>query len=77
MRSEKTFRVEFHLDPTFREDKQVIDYLLQSKNRSRECRAALFDYILGSRYQQQQQYINQLEHELEVLRGVVEALTKS
>jgi hypothetical protein len=76
MRAEKSYRVEFNLDPAFREDKTVIDYLEKSKNKSRECRAALFDYVLGSRYAQQQTYIKELEHELEVLRRVVETLTQ-
>jgi len=76
MRADKSYRVEFLLDPAFREDKTVIEYLEASKNKSRECRAALFDYVLGSRYAQQQQHVKELEHELEVLRRVVDKLTK-
>lgn len=75
MRSEKAYRVEFILDPAFKEDKQVIDYLESSRNKSAECRAAVFDYVLGSRYAQQQQEIRRLEQELEVLRRVVESLS--
>lgn len=76
MRSEKAYRVEFILDPAYKEDKQVIDYLENSRNKSAECRAAVFDYVLGSRYAHQQQEIRRLEHEVEVLRSVVDKLSK-
>ena len=76
MRSERAYRVEFLLDPRYREDRTVIEYLEAARNKSAEVRAAMFEYVLGSRYAKQQQVIAEQEKELERLRHEVELLRK-
>lgn len=71
MRSEKAVRLEFLMDPTFREDAQVLEWLDSVPNRSAAIRAALTDYVQGSRHARAQMAIAELQREVEFLRSLI------
>jgi len=81
MRSEKAYRVEFLLDPQYREDREVIAYLERCKKSgapystaAAACRAALFDFVLGSGMTRATEEIQRLEAQISAYRDAIKAL---
>jgi hypothetical protein len=75
-KDEEVKRIEFLLTYKYREDREVIDWLEQVPNRGEAIRSVLFEYVSGSRVRRQQETIERLEHELALLRRVVDRLSQ-
>jgi len=88
MRSDRAYRVEFTLDPNYKNDQAVIEYLEQRKkvkggdsSIAGACRSALYEVVLRNRLQEyerqlddQGRVIDELRQEIAVLRRVVDKL---
>jgi len=72
--SSEVMRVEFLLFYKFREDREVMEWLESVSNKSEAIRTVLSEYVSGSRVRRQQETIERLEHELDLLRRVVDRL---
>ncbi len=71
----ETKRTEFLLFHRYAEDRDVIEWLERQTNKSDAIRNVLIDHVRGSRYAEQQRRIAGLEHELELMRRVVDRLS--